>query len=261
MGGFVLEQDHNDTDTKVLQRISPRELWRLLQTGALPWSDIKIDDQDIDDHIKADWITKLLALAQILRFSAQIIGRAVRGLSVTTLELFTLGIVYCAIITYLAQWEKPFDIHVPTTIRTSDEDLDVPTTIRTTDEDLERASCFERAKLMRGGTVVSPTSGAWWWSVLLFLFLSFGSIHIAAWTFHFPTATGRLLWRISSVGGVAIPMFFLPATISPFLMGILAVFYIPCRLYMFVGIFTSLRDVPASVYQTPQWSQYFPSFG
>jgi hypothetical protein len=126
MGGFVLEQDHNDTDIKVLQRISPRELWRLLQTGALPWSDIKIDDQDIDDHIKADWITKLLALAQILRFSAQIIGRAVQGLSVTTLELFTLGIVYCAIITYLAQWEKPFDIHVPTTIRTSDEDLDVP---------------------------------------------------------------------------------------------------------------------------------------
>jgi hypothetical protein len=173
MGGFVLEQDHNDTDIKVLQRISPRELWRLLQTGALPWSDINIDDQDIDDHIKADWITKLLALAQILRFSAQIIGRAVRGLSVTTLELFTLGIVYCAIITYLAQWEKPFDIHVPTTIRT-------------TDEDLERASCFERAKLMRGGTVVSPTSGAWWWSVLLFLFLSFGSIHVAAWTFHFP---------------------------------------------------------------------------
>jgi hypothetical protein len=52
MGGFVLEQDHNDTDTKVLQRISPTELWRLFQTGALPWSDIKINDQDIDDIAK-----------------------------------------------------------------------------------------------------------------------------------------------------------------------------------------------------------------
>jgi hypothetical protein len=65
MGGFIVEQDQNDTNTKVLL-LHPEELWRLLQTGALPWSDINIDDQEIDDHSKADWIIKLLALTQII---------------------------------------------------------------------------------------------------------------------------------------------------------------------------------------------------
>ncbi|KAF2864620.1 hypothetical protein BDV95DRAFT_509104, partial [Massariosphaeria phaeospora] len=101
MGGFIVEQDISARNMKVLQRILPSELWRLLQTGALPWSNVNIDDQDIDDRSKADWIVKLLALAQILWFSAQLIGRSVQNLSVTMLELFTVAIVYCASITYL----------------------------------------------------------------------------------------------------------------------------------------------------------------
>lgn len=40
-------------------------------------------------------------------------------------------------------------------------------------------------------------------------------------------------------------------------MGPYAVF----RLYMFIEMFVGLRSVPVSVYQTPQWSQYFPSLG
>jgi hypothetical protein len=37
--------------------------------------------------------------------------------------------------------------------------------------------------------------------------------------------------------------------------------YVLFRIYMFIEMFISLRAAPASVYQTPQWSQYFPSFG
>ena len=248
MGGLNLEQDQNGTSS----RISPKQLWTSLQTGGIPWSDISIDDKSIDDRSKADWVVKLLALAQNLWFSAQIIGRAVQGLSVTTLEMFTLGIVYCAFVTYLALWKKPFDIRVPITIRTSAANF-------------ARTANFERASYGEDD-IVYTVGGAWFWAAIIFLAVSFDSIHVAAWSFYFPTPIERLLWRVSSVVSTAVPIlsvFPVAAKNSDldWIWALLSILYFLCRLYMFVEMFASLRTVPASVYQTPQWSQYFPSFG
>jgi hypothetical protein len=103
--------------------------------------------------------------------------------------------------------------------------------------------------------------------------LIFGAIHIGGWNFHFASFAEQLIWRVASVSCTAIPPL---VFLAVFYMGQLkrkrllvvalvvgggTVSYIVCRLCMFVEMFTSLRAVPASVYQTPQWSQYFPAFG
>jgi hypothetical protein len=255
MGGFAIQEDGDDTGLR--QRIEPSGLWKLLQEGAVPWSDVDVTDLEIEDRSKADWLVKLLALTQILWFSTQIIGRAVQGLSITTLELFTLGIVFCAVVMYIALWEMPFDVRVPITIRTKVHVLSAPNFI-------------DRVKFNRHIKISSKYS-RWILPVAGFVCFCFGGLHIVAWNFHFPTGAERLLWRISSTGCLIVMVYisflFIPfgepisyaAYRAPF--KVVLGTYILFRLYMFVEMFTSLRAVPASVYQTPQWSQYFPSFG
>ncbi|KAF2181756.1 hypothetical protein K469DRAFT_518305, partial [Zopfia rhizophila CBS 207.26] len=72
-----------------------------------------IDGSDIDDKSKATWLTKSIALVQVVWFIAQIFGHAIQQLPVTTLELFTLSIVFCAAITRVSWWKKPFEVRKP----------------------------------------------------------------------------------------------------------------------------------------------------
>ncbi|KAF2028033.1 hypothetical protein EK21DRAFT_70634, partial [Setomelanomma holmii] len=51
-------------------------------------------------------------------FMAQLIGRVSFRLTVTPLELFTLGYVVCAFGMYYRWWHKPFDIHTCCNVRT-----------------------------------------------------------------------------------------------------------------------------------------------
>lgn len=97
----------------------------------------------------------------------------------------------------------------------------------------------------------------------------FGAVHIAAWNFHFPSLTERLLWRISSIGVIVLLSLIdslvfenrLSDLLYKLVVVVVGIPYSLLRLYMFIEMFISLRPSPASVYQTPQWSQYFPSFG
>jgi hypothetical protein len=245
MGGFVVQNDVDDTK---YQRVKPKKLWEMFTTGALPWPECT--DDDIEDRSKADWLVKAIGLIQILWFVAQTISRWAQDLVVTTLEIFTLGIVICAAFVYLASWEQPFDVQVPIAIHTK---ISLPQTdcvhrVGLTDEDVKDTAW--------------PYFGASAVSIL------FGAIHIVAWNAHFPSFAEQVLWKASSVGCTTLPLllFFLPLDIMPNLWAKMVGFtaltlYIVFRIYMFVEMFVSLRAVPASVYQTPQWSQYFPALG
>ncbi|XTI92329.1 hypothetical protein V2W45_1205566, partial [Cenococcum geophilum] len=59
------------------------------------------------------WL-KLIACAQIAWFVYKLIG-----LPVTTLELFTLAIVYCTVMTCVLWCRKPLDIRKPCVIKES----------------------------------------------------------------------------------------------------------------------------------------------
>jgi hypothetical protein len=248
-GGYVT---HNDsTNGKPCLRIQPEKLLQLFQTKAMLWP--TLSDAEINDRSKADWILKTVALLQILWFTTQLIGRWAQGLAVTTLELFTFGIVICAIVTYIASWEKPFDVQVPVILKT--------------EEIIREQDLIDRVRLTEN---FSAEAFSWVKVVAVAVCLVFGGIHVAGWNFHFPSMAEQLLWRISSIACVVLPFTFYLATIFDESLGeitertvsygIISLYFLS-RVYMFVEMFVSLRAAPASVYQTPQWSQYFPSFG
>lgn len=248
MGGFVVKNKDN------LVRLQPEDLLKLFDTNLL--SQPESIESDIHDRSKADWILKSLALLQVVWFITQVIGRVVQGLSVSTLELFTLGTISCALVVYLIWWEKPFDIRRPTIIELKKSLPGNMFPIR-------------RVNMIRKEAVHSSNRA---FIVAACATLVFGALHLAGWNFHFPTETERWMWRAASIGCVVLPLLVLADAVFLddrhdddvwYICSIFAVFglYIICRLYMMVEMFASLRAVPADVYKTPQWSQYIPSFG
>jgi hypothetical protein len=247
MGGFVIQSDVDDTK---YQRVTPKKLWEMFKAGELPWPECT--DDEIEARSKADWLVKTISMAQILWFVTQVMGRWAQGFAVTTLEIFTLGIVICATVIFLASWKKPFDVQVPIVIHTK-------TSIMTSDR-------IDRISFQGGSHVMHVPS--WIWFPGFATLLMFIGIHIAAWNFYFSSLAEQVLWKISSIGcAVTVLVFILFGYIMmPELVGdksflINLTLYSLFRIYMFVEMFVSLRAVPASVYQTPQWSQYFPAFG
>ncbi|KAI9795443.1 MAG: hypothetical protein M1833_007042 [Piccolia ochrophora] len=76
-----------------------------------------LSTEEIEDKSKGNCFTKALALLQILWFATQLVTRAIQRLEVTPLELLTAGIVVCSLVTYIAWWEKPYDVDGPTRIQ------------------------------------------------------------------------------------------------------------------------------------------------
>jgi hypothetical protein len=262
MGGIAV-QCASDPEGKPTN-VDPEQLVEVFESGILDWP--TIHEPDIDDRSKADWIVKCIALMQIIWFTAQILGRAVQRLPVTTLELFTLGIVICTVVAYAAWWKKPFDIRKPLVI-------DVNAVV------LASLTNKHRIKLFTGPHF--PVEPFLDWRILHYvsvtlIFLAFGAIHLLGWNFYFPTVAERWLWRVASLLCIAVPMISLATAtlmlwrtkwdpkgrVRQFVVAQspMMVIYVLCRLYMFVDMFVGLRDVPYGVYKTAKWSQYFPSF-
>ena len=100
----------------------------------------------------------------------------------------------------------------------------------------------------------------------------FGGCHLIGWDFLYPSLVEQLLWRICSISCLVIPFLLLLLAFSlsyesggtffeGFLvtsLSILGILYVLVRIYLLVAVFVSLRSVPAGVYQTVNWSLYFP---
>jgi len=260
MKGFIIEYDLDSQTHR--NRLDPKALYKLMEEGTITWLDI--DDAEIDDRSKADHLVKLLALTQILWFVTQIIGRLVQKLAITTLELFTLGIVTWAVIIYGVYWEKPFDIRHPVVVR-----------VKVKQDFTARENVLRRVPVADYGAGPGIAHERMYVLICAVVSLAFSALHVAAWKFHFSTLTELWLWRTNSILCTVAPLLLallfcllpepqdVPDINSKhwWFPGLLAVLYTIGRLYMFVEMFAGLRAAPASVYQTPQWSQYFPSIG
>jgi hypothetical protein len=192
MGGVEIQRQ-SDAEGEPI-RVAADDFVHLASSGAVAWP--TISDSDIDDRSKADWVFKSLAIVQIAWFIAQLIGRAAGDLQVTTLELFTLGTVVCAAVTYSAWWEKPFDIRIPLTV---EAESDLPDTIHV----VPRLPLFVRAeanerlpRLKLHGQYIFMMS----------ILLVFGGMHLIGWQFHFTTPVEQWLWRGSSLGSLVLPI-------------------------------------------------------
>lgn len=109
----------------------------------------------------------------------------------------------------------------------------------------------------------------------------YGGLHMSAWDPHM-SQTARLLWRISAIivvstGAMWLPVQMLIVTVNdrdrkvgdslfiriarrvagPYAI-LVAVIYIAARIYLVVECFINVRRLPASTFEVPTWSQYFP---
>lgn len=115
----------------------------------------------------------------------------------------------------------------------------------------------------------------------------YGAIHATAWNDYFPTQTEQWLWRSSAVyigfcGGLWVILNYVAQAYKPLnefwekwmdgkkrgwqnvLIGIPVVIcgasLLFARAFLVIEAFVSVRELPASAYVTPAWSQVFPHF-
>src|ERR1700761_2370286 len=75
-----------------------------------------ITKAEIEDKSKTDYLGKAFACSQVLWFAINVASRASQHLAVTPLELTTVAYVTVTLVAYIAWWNKPSDIQVPTVI-------------------------------------------------------------------------------------------------------------------------------------------------
>ncbi|KAJ5619393.1 hypothetical protein N7510_003377 [Penicillium lagena] len=103
MGGFVLQ-----TKDYWVYTVRSENVVNLIQAGVIKPSDLK--KSDIKDRDKSDPISKAFSLLQSTWVAINVIARRVYDLPISLLELSTAAYVACALVTYLAWWNKPKDV-------------------------------------------------------------------------------------------------------------------------------------------------------
>ncbi|KAF9002070.1 hypothetical protein BDQ17DRAFT_1226231, partial [Cyathus striatus] len=106
MGGFVLSEPGGGERT-----LSVDELEELHQAGKVSWP--TITQEEIWDKSKGDLLAKSFIMFQALWFIVQCILRALNQLTVTELELVTLGYALLNAFIYALWWNKPLDVRYP----------------------------------------------------------------------------------------------------------------------------------------------------
>lgn len=114
MGGFAfdLSGDSPFIARSAYQTLGPDGVLLLARAGHLP----DISERDIRDKSKTDGLGQFLACSQAMWLVVQCIARFRLGLFITTLELNTIAHVFCALITSVLWWNKPFQVQEPTLI-------------------------------------------------------------------------------------------------------------------------------------------------
>ncbi|KAI1458768.1 hypothetical protein F4805DRAFT_474052 [Annulohypoxylon moriforme] len=188
----------------------------------------EISSEEIWDKSKTDVFAKSFTLLQTGWIAVQSIARAVQGLSISPLELFTLAFLVSTVSSYFFWWRKPQDVRVPITIEckysiatilAENGILDTQYVNTPLDSvanstrfykrrrtsrnfDLERGDqdSITRRPLQRipddDFILCLPVSLIY---IITIPAMIHSSIHLAGWNFPFPTETEQLLWRISSV--------------------------------------------------------------
>jgi hypothetical protein len=194
----------------------------------------------------------------------ELLGRAIQHLPVSTFELFTLAMVLMGLMIYAFWWSRPLDVRLPIVLERNSADARAQETLDRVYSDLMK---IEQSR--QSLSVGQINQLGWFKFIIPTLAASiFGACHLIGWNFEFPTRTEHLLWRIGSVCCLALPLIIIAHVTSAkfdfddfdWRASSLIVIYFIVRVYLIVEVFIGLRKVPADVYETVQWSQYFPHF-
>lgn len=189
--------------------------------------------KDVWDKSKADGFQKLFTCIQTGWFIIQIIGRAIQHLPVTTLELTTLGFVFCTLVMYYQWANKPLDVARPTIIRTTYTidrilieggdiasqpyeqtpldfiDNQSPSWLTEVQPHLRFRRGPPERPLPRFTNDRFPVIGASLEAIMFFIYsMTYCSLHFIGWNFSFPTNIERTLWRSASITMVSSALVF-----------------------------------------------------
>lgn len=271
MGGFCLESPSGSRlqldDAEQLSRVPSPEWLSQLE---------KVKEEHIDDHAKSNSLTKVVACGQALWLVTQVISRICQHQAVTLLEVSTLAYAACALTAYIAWWMKPQNPTLPIMIPCSDEALSQASIVKPlyygeaaweeyfwAGQHWSRRLYIDSDILMRGLLTLCPAV--------------FGAIHVASWNIKLLSNVEQWLWRASALycvaSGMMATLILLFSTLCEdrfwitnstndivMLFPFIAIpsFYIIARLFMIVEVFLSLRALPASAYESVQWSSFIP---
>ncbi|MCJ1243288.1 hypothetical protein MMC30_000485 [Trapelia coarctata] len=98
------------------------EFTRSIELGVLQLS--QLSSKDIKARSKSNYFVKALVCVQAAWLIAQVIGRAMNRLAITTLEVTAAGYALCAFVTYIFWWSKPQDPEVPVILDCRDYTID-----------------------------------------------------------------------------------------------------------------------------------------
>jgi hypothetical protein len=228
MGGFLLQPPDFPPFP-----VDGQQLLYLIQNNYIPYPNV--DGETIWDKNKADGFARAITLIQITWFSIQCIGRAIQHLTLSTLELLTINMIFCTVFTFYFWNHKPLDIQTPIILRTETTIAEIlvkagdearePYKLTPLDFVAARPSpanfvaawwwglglCFDgvlfqinekhRPISTFSNSRAIPPRGYTFWSCFFRILISAGyfALHFAGWNFVLPTPIERKLWRAAMV--------------------------------------------------------------
>ncbi|KIJ08018.1 hypothetical protein PAXINDRAFT_89486, partial [Paxillus involutus ATCC 200175] len=276
MGGFVLQ---DGTRRTVLR--TRGDLHRLKDKRII---NPTITKSEIKDKSKADGLVKALLILQLSWFIIQVSARGANHLAITLLEIDTLAMAAMNFPVLFFWWDKPMAPQYPHTFYLNtlvlpdgdgDEALlnEVRVSISVTSDNIlhrqepreyhfwanpmilylwkwwERFTQFDGLDNMYGGSALSIS-----WMI-------FGALHLVAWDFQFPSRAEKITWRVASLA-LVIGGFMSGQSVVEILevedRPIFLVYAFLARMMILALMLASLRDLPASAYETVPWTTYIP---
>ncbi|KAI0059679.1 hypothetical protein BV25DRAFT_1828651 [Artomyces pyxidatus] len=274
MGGFHLYEDGEPRHP-----LSRWDVVELVRTGDL----VPPTNDEIRGLSQGDALSKALAVVQTLWFVGQSIARHAEDLPITQLEVMALAYTTVTIAMYVAWWSKPQNVGSPVRVAVKLPEpwwaeevnwyqriLAVTTGWQDLLVDLRKQS---RVPTFYSGNINNHDSGLYADVVALCAAMVFGAVHCAAWNYDFPSRAEQHLWRISSIGIIALPGAMLLVILALWVLEkyedvlpyiAMSVFflsspmYIAARVLLLVLSFTTLRSLPPEAYRAVQWTLLIP---
>lgn len=217
----------------------------------------------IDKRSKKSWFEKILAGGQALWFCANIVSRLAEGYPVTPLEDMTIAYTFCGLVASMAWLQCPQDIEDPFEVDLDAVDDAVFAAVEC-GYSMDQNSSSSSISSIRSSSPVTGSDGLMM-GIVCFMLSLLAAMHIAEWNYPFPSIAEAWVWRSCSMAMLPIGLLILyygdRCRSKHWSRVWTAPMYVLIRLALLTVSATSFRQMPLSVFDTPDWSDYLGHVG